>query len=771
MDGYQHRAALWRQIASLLVCWVLAAGALAQLTDPLGNRLFLGRGEEIYNFSAAYEILGGESSVRREKKFREKSQGRNYFSFEIQRESLQHRLTVGNFHTKFSAFTLNKELFDAIQWQIAVPRRRGSIRAFLARMTNNTFTPDGRPIEGQTIRSTGDWFMAGFRAEANLGAKVFRFGRLPEVSLPLPQIGVSYVNRFFTNYDLARTTNPFRGVVVGLPPSELWLRIRDDSPKEGNGARIYRIRVLVDGEVRFDLSAGREPPGVLVLPTTSRFEPTEEARIVEGDAEALYRFPLLQAQEIGEVLFEVEVANDYRVELSRDGQNWSLQAVAERNVTDLSNRRTVRFFYGELTDETTFGVDLQTTLGGFSIEAERSWYSQTLQYPIFNAARKTRTASAWYLDVNRRFGPLFWRGEYTSIGTEYGAVNFVDDNDNEDPYLDAREPSVPFAGSDRDDRDRDGIKDYEDDFLLFFSDPPEFVRGAERESMDFNNNGQPDSDEDDLDPNYRLDYDQGTRGWHTFFILDVPVVNGLSVIPGYYEKQALTTSGSSRGYYGILSYEPRRIPGFGRIRMRYTVRRSWDTIPDPYVLRGRLIEDDLTLSNYIGNILTVIVQYDQVENLQITTKFKVERNNLFNLRRRDVDAQLIHQMRYDWKVRDDLTLSPAFRSDRALGYAIPASPAAARDTLRNAYILTMTHQVAEELQLSAGLQYLTWRDFLDGRNSYNRRVGFLGLVLQGKAFGQGIGLIATVDFTAQTFLQPVGGDLRATSITVELFLL
>ena len=759
----------WR--ATFAFMFLIGIAATAQQTDPLGNTLFFGTGQEIYKFDANYEILGGESSILRDKRFREKTGNRNYFTFDINRPNLRHQLTVGNFPTKFSSFSVNKELFDAIRWQLSIPRARGSATGFLARTTNNSFDSAGRPIEGREITSTGDWFLAGFRAEANLGAWRLQVGELPEFALPLPQVGVSFVNRFFTNYDLARTTNPFKGVVISQPPTDLYIRIRDDSPEDGDGAAVYRMTVLIDGETRFDFQGGNEPPTVLQQPTSSRRSSDLNARVADGDAEIVYRFPLLSPQEIESVRFVLDIANDYLVELSKDGVNYQRELQAEGNVRDGSNRATKRFFYGELTDETTFGIDLQTTLWGFAIESEKTWYSQTKQYPIFNAERDSRSASAWYLDLNRRFGPVFWRGEYTRINPFFDASNFIDDNDNDDPYLDAREPSVPFAGSDKDDRDRDGVKDWEDDFVLWWADPPKFVLGLNRESMDFNNNGVPDNLEDDAVPNYRLDYDEATEGFHTFLSFDMPFARGLSVIPGYYEKGVITSTQRAEGVYGILSYEPERIPGFGRVRARYTIRRAEDSIPDNYIERGRLIEDELALGDYLNNILTVILDYDNIRSLAITTKFKYERNNLFNVDRRVIDAQLIHQIRYDWKVRDDLTIAPAFRNDRVVGFTVPNRPQDEENNVRNAFILTMTHQVADELQLSAGAQYLTWRDFVDDRNNYNRRVAFMEVVLAGEAFGQKIGMIAAVDFASQTFLKPVGGDERSTNIAVSLFLL
>ncbi|MBM3214510.1 hypothetical protein FJZ36_06315 [Candidatus Poribacteria bacterium] len=758
----------------IVVCALFAAmGSMvsAQLADPLGNPLFFGKGTPIYGIDARYGLLEGSSTLSRNKLFREKTGNRNYFVFDIQRPTVRHQLTVGNFPAKHSAFTLSKELFDAVRWTVTVPRARGSASVFLSRLTNPTFDSAGRPIEGKDIESRADWFMAGLRAETNLGARPIRVADLAEVNLPLPRIGISYVNRFFTSYDLARATNPFRGVVTASPPSELRLRFRDGSPDDGGGARVHRVQVVIDGDVRYDVKGGRELPGILEPGSQSRRSLAGDAREANGDAAFVYRFPLFSPQDIRSVEFRIDIANDYVVELSRDGATWERKLDADGNVQDGANRRVRSFHYGELTDETTFGVDIQTTLGGFAIESERSWYSQTLQYPLFDAERRRTVADAWYVEVNRRFGPLFWSGEYTTIDPFYNASSFIDDNDNEDPYLDAREPSVPFAGSDQDDRDRDGVKDWDDDFLLFEADPPKFLLGLSRESMDFNNNGVPDNLEDNTKPNYRLDYDEGSRGFHTYAIVDLPIAKGLALIPGYYEK-SMTSSGTyAVGAYQILAYEPTRIPDFGFVKARYTVRRSRDEIPDDVIFRGKLVRDELALGDYLGNIVTFIADYDNVPKLTIRSKFKYEFNTLFASRTHVTDAQLINQVRYQWQMRDDMVLSPAFRNDRTLGFASPADPAMETSAIRNAYMLTLTHQVAQELQLSGGVQYLTWRDLVVSRNDYNRRVGFLELVLQGKAFGQDIGLITTVDFVNQAFLQPVGGNQRETNISVGLFVL
>ena len=217
--------------------------------------------------------------------------------------------------------------------------------------------------------------MAGLRAEANLGSWTFNLGRLGEASAPLPQIGVSYTKRFFTNYDLSRAANPFKGVAVGPPPPgrnrpALYL---DDSPEDGGGALIFRTRVWVDGQLRYDIAGGKEPPGILKdEQNASRIDAATGGggRAADGTAVFSYVIPLFNAQEIQSVEIAVEAANDYRIEALTPPEYPSGAAQFERkaqavdNIKDGSNRATERFFFGSLTDESTLGIDLQTSFLG-----------------------------------------------------------------------------------------------------------------------------------------------------------------------------------------------------------------------------------------------------------------------------------------------------------------------------------------------------------------------------------------------------------------------
>ena len=136
----------------------------ADVYDPLGNRVFEGKGEQLYSIDATYGLIEGGAVARREKKFRDQLKA-TYVTFRVGASgSLRHEVSVGGFHTEFSSLTLNKRQSDAIGWGVAFPKSRGKMSTFIAKLTNTTLGKDN-----QTLESSSDWYMAGARAEAILG--------------------------------------------------------------------------------------------------------------------------------------------------------------------------------------------------------------------------------------------------------------------------------------------------------------------------------------------------------------------------------------------------------------------------------------------------------------------------------------------------------------------------------------------------------------------------------------------------------------------------
>ncbi len=347
----------------------------AAVYDPLGNRIFEGQGEPLYTIDATYGLIDGDAVVSRSRKFREALKGASYVTFRLgEPEKMTHLISVGGFHTAFSTFTLNKRQSDSVGWTLLFPRSKGKISTFISKLTGTTITNEDR-----AIITGSDWYMAGVRAEANLGVLDINVSDYM-FSLPFPRLGISYINKYFTNYNLSKASNPFRGIVEHNPPEYIYLRFSDGSPENADGAKLFRIRVFINKILEYNFVGGQEPPGVLI---DSEGSSDGYCRWVDGDEVFIYRLYLPNTSEIDSVTFELDIANDYVVEISNDNQNYRVVLSAEGNVTDQSNRKWEKFNYGENIGITTLGLDLSTTLFGIAISAERSWLLKNWQYPSY----------------------------------------------------------------------------------------------------------------------------------------------------------------------------------------------------------------------------------------------------------------------------------------------------------------------------------------------------------------------------------------------------
>ena len=747
---------------TLFICLImlfLPYHANSAVYDPLGNKIFEGSGESLYTIDATYGLIEGDSATQRAKKFREVLKGATYVSFPIGAPGkLTHILSVGSFSTVFSNFTLSERQSDAVGWTLLFPSSRGRISTFISKLGSQSLAN-----EDKQITSTSDWYMVGARGEANLGVwdidiNNYRF------SVPFPRIGIGYVNKYFTNYTLSRTSNPFSSVVEHNPPTYLYLRFRDGSPENPGGARVFRVKLWINGQLEYNFVGGREQPGVLIDPGTSLQD--GQSRWVDNDGSFVYQFFIANSSETESAKFELDIADDYVVELSSDGENYRMVLNAEGNVTDESNRSWRSFNYGENLGKSTLGIDMSMTLLGVALKAERAWLLRNWQFPSYKGNRSQESSSAWYIDANRPWGPLMIAGEYTYIGPSYDASDFVAANDYGGTYLDPSEPFLPKAATE-DDLDGDGIKDWEDDFLLFRRDPPKFRLGLSREFMDFNNNGIPDNMETRIKPHYRFDYEEASKGYQLYTSLAVPFLKGFSVEPGYYKKSLLLDKKSARVWYALANFVPEDIPNFGTVQLRFLTKRAHDIIPDDTVEQ----KDSLALQNSLSNIVTLIADYKRVTDLTLTTKFKYQYDADFYGNRRVIDTILINQIKYNFHLGPDTILSPAYRNDKTIGYTSPRSERTSLDAVRQAYILQIAHSLSQFLQVSSGVQYLTYQDLKNPLQNYNRKVAFLALALNGTISGKNMGMLTSLDYAVHDLPKSIGGSQRSTNITVRLFLL
>jgi len=271
----------------------------------------------------------------------------------------------------------------------------------------------------------------------------------------------------------------------------------------------------------------------------------------------------------------------------------------------LGGLRSVSFDYGIPSGKTLLGTDFRLLSQEWIAEGEIVYSSDESHFPFSSDSLETRGERikdgswAYLLNVRRPFslgafdlelgGELFrmdpqYSGGYesrrggTTFFTDKGSLSgdeaftqefpLMEDNDDNDAYADDSfndqgrfQLFVPngnysggstggvYPGLDEDgdlspdnDKDRNGIPDWSEPFLLFASDPADFVYG-----MDFNNNGQPDFRENDDHPDYPIRKDQ--RGRHGFVTLHdiLPGVRRTSL--GYYSLEEIAGPGEATSLY------------------------------------------------------------------------------------------------------------------------------------------------------------------------------------------------------------------------------
>ncbi|NKB72367.1 MAG: hypothetical protein GKR89_35270 [Candidatus Latescibacteria bacterium] len=282
--------------------------------------------------------------------------------------------------------------------------------------------------------------------------------------------------------------------------------------------------------------------------------------------------------------------------------------------------RLVRFDYGFPTAQTLASVNMAIDYGGLELNGELAVNVQNFKYPFQAGRRHSKNTTAYYLTAARSL-PLWqwaprWGMEFYRIPADYsgnydsrrgGAIfhtdvpfappntaitqefNLFDDNDDGDQWPDDMPDDTPLAGQNDagvfpgldangdnvpdTDQNANGVPDWEDPFLFFWADPPEFIY-----DIDMNNNGLPDLTENDDQPDYPYRRDQ--RGWHSFLDLggQMPFFERLSL--GLYKARQLAAGGRSKARY--VRWSTRfDAAGWGGFDFKGDIKRVRDSIADP----------------------------------------------------------------------------------------------------------------------------------------------------------------------------------------------
>jgi len=264
---------------------------------------------------------------------------------------------------------------------------------------------------------------------------------------------------------------------------------------------------------------------------------------------------------------------------------------------------------GEMQRETAWFINLKQRWGKLLLEAARYHIDPGYTTTYRNFGSNTDRDEAYTLPRTSEAAEVtpYDDGNYTLI---------EDDDDNDDwPDDEDFDGVLPEA----DDRDKNGILDFQEDFLIFDADPPVF-----EDLIDLNNNGVVDSLEDDHEPQYP--YGINRDGWH--LTANYEILANMNLKLGWLNEEEISSERRNDSRYIHINYQ-RDIPDFGTILFQDRYLLAHDSIPD-YALTLLPGEPDPVeivdrLDYYNARVNTASLQflYTAVPNLSLETKFLV----------------------------------------------------------------------------------------------------------------------------------------------------
>ncbi len=329
--------------------------------------------------------------------------------------------------------------------------------------------------------------------------------------------------------------------------------------------------------------------------------------------------------------------------------------------SDTEGERFAAFLGGDGTDED----------GNGKLGREKAWFLQLeSRFKKFHLEGVLFHIDPGYTTNYLNFGAHPNRGQLFTFGRipldeqdpigeldSWDAINYTlieDDDDGDDwPDDDDFDGVIPRA----DDRDLNGVLDFQEDFLIFYADPPVF-----NDPIDLNNNGTIDSIEDDFEPQYEYGIDR--QGYHLKAKYDL--LDNLAVQVGWLNESEISSRRQNNSKYIYVTYK-RDIPDFGSFHFQNQYVRMRDDIPDYTItlpvgeLQPIHINDKLDFYNARLNTTTLQCLYTAVKNLTLEAKCLILMQKQFE---QDVKRALFTDVEYD-------QVSENFEPDERVDFMVP----------------------------------------------------------------------------------------------------
>lgn len=668
-------------------------------------------------------------------------------------------VTIGNeIRTTLTPLTFSKPAYSGLQWDYQSDKYEAT---FLASRVNS---PGYAQSEDQVADETDFTNLLGFRGTVQVGDFI--------------KLGGTYVNTYTGRTDRKLAMEDMKhGQLSTVQNGDVvrWvaIRISDDSPSDGRAggayfsSTLFTERVNADGEVIKEWGAESSEP--LIEGGFQR----RGYLAADGGESITLTFNIPDPGLVSRIGFDLVLSNDYRVEvtsnLQTDSQGFPVYLLVTKapdNVDDNSNQRVVRFDYGLPTGNEIYGatIELQQLLG-FSLRGEYDINHQHRRFPNVNFADhkvSTDKAEAFYVTATKLAHPWFAYAEAFSLDDNYntsvfmvdpaGIVEYdnkvqymyelVDDNDDQDRLPDwsrqnqRRDDNGIFPGFDEnndyrsDFNQNDNVRpDYEEPFLRYAVDPPEFLFG-----MDMNHNTVVDRFEDDEEPDFP--YQRDHRGYNAYLGLEIMPYVKLRV--GHLREWLWSDDRESQSTYALFTLN-RDYPRLGKIKVFEHFQMVQDDIPDdiwlwqqPAGTKGsrQLFRDPLRARDTFINTAYVEFDYAGIRQLNSIHKFKLE-----NYKQREdeisvwVDGKadtvqtedtwslgIVNKVDYTFSLWDWVTIIPKAKS---MYWQESVGDGNEVKELTEAQFLIVRFPVLNSSEIELGLETTQYWDFEDKYNDFD----------------------------------------------------
>ena len=581
-------------------------------------------------------------------------------------------ITIGDeIRTTLTPMTFSKPAFDGIQ--IDYQSNKYEVTALLSRISSPGSAGHRNPSVQETTTSST---LTGGRATAQVGDFVKVGGTYASAHNS---------TQLLDAFEGSPRSGSIVGSQNAQTVTRVLVRLSDDSPEDDEGGvNLFAWDVVIkadveqvgpDGELIVEREVVRASEAGLIPAPEGGFQRlgyleasgAEQIELIYDFTLATYHGP--DPSQIRELTFELAVANDYRIEITSDRQTdrqgtpfYLLAARADGNVQDGSNLSLLQIPYGLPTATEIFGFTVEVQdLGGFKLYGEWDRSISHRKYPNRAHTRHLGSASegdAWMVNLSKIAYPWFAFGEAYSMEHDYNTsailarggqsidysdkgqfyYELVEDNDDQDRFPDWQrifdnadfeifpgyDENVDFVSDFNQNSTRDLpnlVPDYEEPFLRFTTDRPEFLFG-----VDMNNNLWVDRFENDDEPDFP--YGRDLRGYNVYGGVDV--IPKVRLTLGRTDESRIAGDGRNTTNYLLFTLE-QDYAGLGEIRFFENFRLARDDIADDLrqwseVDRGNVPTlDPLAARDTWINSTFFGFDYTGIDDLTLTTKAKYDR--------------------------------------------------------------------------------------------------------------------------------------------------